>query len=442
MPTALLITLGAFALMMILVRLKVPLAAAIFAGTVALGLAFGLSIVALLGTLLAGLVAPRTVGIVVITTVLLVLSHLMREAGQLDEIVDHVKAVLRRPAVAMAAIPALIGLLPMPGGALFSAPMVAAAAGRRGGSGPRLSAINYWFRHIWEFWWPLYPGVLLALGLTGIPLETFALLQLPLGVMMAAAGLLLLRGLHPSLRTAAARPPAGAKRRLLRATSSIWLILLVWLAGVGLMRLAFGPPPAARRGGPALPAGQQWLTVAHSYGPIALGLLVSVAWTLRRNRMKPASARAALGSKQLVTLLALVAVVMMFGHLLGAVNAADGIAADLTALRVPPLVVIVALPAIAGLVTGLAIGFVGASMPIVLGIVAAMGEVPLAPYVALAYGFGHLGMMLSPLHLCQILSNQYFGAGFAPVYRRLLAAGIAQGAGVAGYFLLLRWALG
>ena len=220
-------TLGVFALILILSRLKVPLAPAIFVGAIVMGLLFGLTGTSVAGTIWAGVIQPRTIAMALITMLLLSLSVLMQHGGQLEEIVSLAGGLLRRPAVAMAALPALIGLLPMPGGALFSAPMVRSAAGDTQVDRSMLSAINYWFRHLWEHWWPLYPGVILAMGLTGSAYLPFAACQLPLGIFMVLGGLLLIYRVHPDLRIKAARPPPGTRRKLLRATSSIWVILVV-----------------------------------------------------------------------------------------------------------------------------------------------------------------------------------------------------------------------
>ena len=72
---------------------------------------------------------PQTIALVIIVVLLLMISETMRATGQMEKIVSLAKSFFRRPAVTMAALPALIGLLPMPGGALFSAPLVEAAAG-------------------------------------------------------------------------------------------------------------------------------------------------------------------------------------------------------------------------------------------------------------------------------------------------------------------------
>ena len=125
--------------------------------------------------------------------------------------------------------------------------------------------------------------------------------------------------------------------------------------------------------------------------------------------------------------------------MLAEVGAAGRIAEELERMHMPIVLVVALLPFVAGMVTGLAVGFVGTSFPIVLGLVAALGpDVSVRPYAALAYGFGHMGQMLSPLHVCHILSNRYFKTNFGPVYRHILPAAAVMGALDIAYFIALQ----
>lgn len=85
---ALLYTLGVFALILILARLKLPLALSITAGAVFIGFLFGLDSGQIALEVLAGVVQPRTIGLVVITMLLLGLSAIMQASGQFTEIVS------------------------------------------------------------------------------------------------------------------------------------------------------------------------------------------------------------------------------------------------------------------------------------------------------------------------------------------------------------------
>jgi hypothetical protein len=137
---------------------------------------------------------------------------------------------------------------------------------------------------------------------------------------------------------------------------------------------------------------------------------------------------------------ALVVSVMVFQYMLDRTEAAARMAGELQTLRVPVVAVVMILPFIAGAITGLAVGFVGTSFPILLPLVTALaGGASIMPYMALAYAFGHLGQMTSPLHLCQVVSNRYFNTPFGPVYRQFLPSALLTGALTVAYFLVLRF---
>ena len=425
-------TLGVFALILILGRLKVPLALAIIIGAVVIGLLLGLGPGQVALAAGVGAIREASIGLLVITVLQLVLSGAMQAGGQMEEIVSFARAVLRRPAAAMAALPALIGLLPMPGGAIFSAPMVESAAGKEPVGAAKLSAINYWFRHIWEHWWPLYPGVLVAMTLTGSSYGAFAATQLPLGVFMAASGLLIFRRTHPNLRASSPPPPVGTKRKLFLAGSSIWIIILMVVPASFLARLL--PKDAMPK--PTFDA-------IDKFGPIALGLLASVTWTIRRNRLGAKAMGRILLGRTIYSMVGLVVGVMVFQYMLERTGAAGGIARELRSLHVPVMLVVMFLPFIAGAVTGLAVGFVATSFPIVIPLVQALvGGGSILPHMALAYAFGHLGQMMSPLHLCQVVSNRYFNTPFGPVYRQFVPSAILTAALTVTYFLILRTVMG
>ena len=67
-------------------------------------------------------------------------------------------------------------------------------------------------------------------------------------------------------------------------------------------------------------------------------------------------------------------------------------------------------------------GFVGTAFPFVIALLHASGSglTPLAT-LSLAYGCGYVGLLLSPVHLCLLLSREYFNAPFRGVYRLLAA---------------------
>ena len=424
---ALSVTLGAFGLILLCARLRVPLGLSIVLGSAAVGLGFGLDGPQLARAAWTGATAPQTLALALVTALLLGLSVLMRESGQLTDIVTLAHRMLRRPVATMVAMPALIGLLPMPGGAIFSAPMVESASGKAEVARSLLSSINYWFRHIWEFFWPLYPGVLLAMALTHRAIPAWTALMAFGTAAMFLGGLVMLRGIPADLQARSAPPPPGTKRKLLGATGSIWMILLVWgaaylLAGLGLDRVR-----------PDTLAG-----MVLKHGPLVFGLLGSILWTVRTSRIGGAALRKAFCQPATYSLAGLIFAIMIFQRTLEAVGAPGRIAAELQGLHVPLVLVVALLPFIAGFVTGIAVGFVGTALPIVLNLAGAVDAAGAVAYVPLAYTFGHLGQMMSPIHVCQIVSNRYFGTTYGPVYRHILPSALITALLNMGYFLFLR----
>ncbi|MFH1538094.1 MAG: DUF401 family protein [bacterium] len=416
-----------FAGIVVLYRLKVPLWLVLIAVTAATGLWFGATPVEILETTAKSAVSAGTLFLCAVVVLILGFSNLMNETGVLKRIVDAFGGLLGRSMYSVAALPALIGLLPMPGGAIFSAPMVEAACGADGGQSPeQKSAVNYWFRHIWEYWWPLYPGVILASYLFGISMWHMVLLHLPLTLAAVAAGYLFI--LRPSFRGEAARAPAGNGKptgslgTVLRESASIIVVIAtIFIAGPALS--------AAGAGG-----------IAAKYWPVIFGFVLGAVWLAASGKVGAGRALKTMLTKNQLSMLLLVAGVMVFRDMLVAMDAFAGAKADLETYRVPPLVVIAALPFISGIVMGLAIGFVGASFPLVLSLMpeSAAGTELRFAYLALAYSFGYMGMMLSPVHFCLIMTKDYFKADFLGIYRWLLPPSIAViSAGVLLFFLYL-----
>ena len=113
--------------------------------------------------------------------------------------------------------------------------------------------------------------------------------------------------------------------------------------------------------------------------------------------------------------------VMIFESLLDSSGLIPLAGSELSHGNVPIALIIAFLPFLAGLVTGIAIGFAGTAFPIIVGFISA-GEISIQPMAALvlAFSMGYAGMMLSPVHLCFLLTVDYFSASFIKVYKYLL----------------------
>lgn len=196
-----------FVFLLAAIRKKWSLGNAFTGASILLGLGFGMAPAPLVLAIGHSLVQPKTLSLSLVVVLILVLSRSMEVSGQMKRLLTGFEGLVRSPRINLITFPMLIGLLPMPGGAIFSAPMVRAIGAIRGHPPEELSFVNYWFRHIWEYWWPLYPGIILVTALSGIDLWLFVAVSFPMTLVALAGGFSALRGPPPPPFPSSARNP-------------------------------------------------------------------------------------------------------------------------------------------------------------------------------------------------------------------------------------------
>jgi len=173
---------------LILLRMKVHVCFAVFAG----GLILALLVLAwstVPSLMWKSLIDYQTIRLLVIIGSALTLSRLMEEKGMLSGLAVTMESI--NPKLALHFIPAIIGLVPMPGGALVSATAARDLARRMGLSSERSTFINYWFRHIWEFSLPVYPAIIVTSVLLSVPISFLVIRLLPMTLLTILSGAVL-----------------------------------------------------------------------------------------------------------------------------------------------------------------------------------------------------------------------------------------------------------
>jgi integral membrane protein (TIGR00529 family) len=342
----------------------------------------------------------------VVVLLLLFFTEALDRTGRMERTVTALKVWLHSKKMLLAGLPALVGLLPMPGGAVFSAPLVASVDTENELGVAHKAAINYWFRHIWEYWWPLYPGVLLAITYSGLPAALFYLIQIPFTLVAAAAGyFFILRKIKTNNagRTTSGILDYGA---VFSALGPIGLLVILSVIG-SIILISKGV------------SGSLSSLIA-----MLIGLILAIVAAFLGNGSSWITSLGFFRRKNTWLMLILVIGIQIFSAVLKSPLNAPGITL-VTLMRdefinagIPILAVIVLLPFISGMVTGTAFGFVGASFPIVFALV---GQNPTlgisSATTACAYAFGYIGMMVSPIHVCFVVTCEYFETPVLGTYR-------------------------
>ena len=104
------------------------------------------------------------------------------------------------------------------------------------------------------------------------------------------------------------------------------------------------------------------------------------------------------------------------------------------------MLVIIAIPFVAGIATGITVAYVGAGFSIVLSLI---GKDPdravFLSTIVLGYGSGFVGMMLSPVHVCLVVTNEHFKTQLADSILRLSATAFGMLFLVIIYHFIIRW---
>jgi integral membrane protein (TIGR00529 family) len=383
-------------LIIVLLRRKVSMAAVMPIGALVLGIIYLTPPLQFLKAASVGVFSPKSLEMTLTLMLTMVMENVLRTSGMLTRMVSSLSAAVPDRRFVMAAMPAMIGMLPSPGGAIFSAPMVNEAAGDADITPEQKALINYWYRHIWEYVSPLYPGIILAAGITGLSTQTLFIANLPFALSVIAWGILFC--FHGMKRQENASSSAGRTHELLIFFAMISPIMLALLLVV-----IFRVNAALALGGAVMA-----LYVYHRYTPAMIF----------KNLRESVSGKA----------LFLVIGIMIFQEVLRSTGALAGISAFFAASRMPVHLLLMMIPFIAGIMTGLTVGYVGITFPLLLPLMGA--TTPSPALVALAFGSGFAGVMLSPVHLCYVLTCEYFKADIARVYHRLLLPSVCVMAAV------------
>lgn len=300
----------------------------------------------------------------------------LRTSGTLAGLVAALKRAFSSSKVTLMVMPAFLGLLPSLGGARFSAPIVDEASKDLHISADHKAAINFWFRHPFEFSNPIIPGMIMACSIAEVPYSDFVRYTAWVSVLFILLGwFVLIRPIkETSLSVTASCQDAGGPL-------DIFLSLLPVI--VTFLLVVFGGLSA-------------------SIAMAATVLLIYIVLNLLKRKVSLKSIIfGAIDRKMFLN----IGCILIFINILSETNV---LAAICTAFRAAPLplpVIIACISFVIGILTGMSQAHVAIVMPIV----AAMqtGDLTLA---SVAMVFGVAGQMLTPTHMCLVVTLDYFSA--------------------------------
>lgn len=387
----LLVSLG---LIVFLMRRGWSLGSAMFLGAAVISVFSSISFESAGHIFLMALVDQTTINLLTIILLISILGELLYRTGGLERMVKSLSYIFRDPRLLVAVLPALIGALPIPGGAIFSAPMVGSAGKTLGMDRLRMAVANIFYRHLLFLLFPLYPGMILAVELSGHSFNFFA--RFNTGILIATfifSFWYIFRGKGIKLEE--------------RSNKSFWNKLAAVLQSLAPLIIVLAA-----------------VIVFDFSLPFSLALGVMLAFFDRFPWRDEQRHDELLRRLKLIipgikwSMLFAIAGIMVFKNFILYSSAVDLLAEKFVVLGIPLVFFAAILPLLIGLAIGNQSASLGVSIPIILPMVP-LGGLP-EIYLGLIYVSSMIGYVISPVHLCLILTLEYFNVPFGLFFKNLI----------------------
>lgn len=322
----------------------------------------------------------KVISLIAIVVMIKMLAVILQETGLLQGVIDTMQKKLSYRGM-LIAIPSILGLLPVPGGALLSAPLIDVHGKMVNARKELLMAINLWYRHIWFIIFPLATPLVLLSDFSGENIFKIIGVQIPLFLFAFFIGYFFVRkagnvdikkkenkgdlkGLFPILIPVSIAMPLS----FFISTYSSFLISLP----VGIL-VAF------------------IISEKRSVNIIKKGISVSLAVAIFG--------------------------IMFLKNIIFESGITDIISSHL--IHLPVVFTIVSLSFLIGLLTAHNIAAIGILYPILSPFLDSIA------LVSLLYISSFMGYLVSPIHPCVVLTYDYFRPKFTDAYKLLIPPSIA-----------------
>lgn len=384
---------ASMAVVLIMVNKKIDMGISLATGGFILSILNGRDILHILSVMLEGILASSTLTLALTVALISYLGYAMDKFHILSRMIDYLEIVLRSAKLTILLAPTLIGTLLVTGGALMSCPVVDKLGDKLNISNDKRAAINLIFRHALYFVFPLSPTIILAAELGGFKLGDFIKTMFPMSIILYILGyLFFVRGCKEVERKKITKKEYIESIVKFLVFSSPILISLVGVLICGL--------------------------------PFYIALLIGIAdcfiiriYENKKNNLKLVDfnpikmIKAGIKPKMVTAIFG----IMIFKNIVNDIHEiTDQLYAFLENGIPVELIIIIACVMIAFSLASVQSG-VAVIFPMIL---------PLAPdydtkllYAMFIYANAFFAYYISPLHLCQVLTLEYFGVNIKQLFK-------------------------
>jgi len=323
--------------------------------------------------------------LVIIVILIKIFAVVLEETGQISLVIENLKRVIPERGM-LAIIPFIFGLLPVPGGALLSAPMVDSEGRRLGVSNEGKTFLNLWFRHIGFLIFPLATALVVMSQISGININRLIVMQTPIFVVSVIVGSFYVIKLSKKRE----KEEIVKKKGVILETLINFAPLLVTIVLTMTLSLFIN------------------LNISFLIS-LPSGIILSLIIYKGRNKVqfvkKGFSASIGLA----------VFGIMLYKNVANVSGVAEIVAKYLQHTSMPAMLIIPVLSFSIGVLTAHNMAAIALAYPMLYPIIG--NDIRL---VSLLYISSFMGYLISPLHLCVVVSYEYFKPKFVELYKLML----------------------
>ncbi|UCD13859.1 MAG: DUF401 family protein [Thermoplasmatales archaeon] len=386
----------AFITMIILIRKKFNFGLSIIIGAIIIGF-FSLQTIDLIDIPKAIIEASiysfetqqiytETLELAILMTLIFALAKSMQETGAITKLIDSLRTFFSKGGT-LGVIPAVYGLMPVPGGALFSVPLIDKEGDKFGLNKNQKNYLNVWFRHIWFPIYPISAAMILLCSekFANINIYNLVVLNIPAFILMIIIGMIVLKKVIK-------KAPSTTKQKK-NFQGLVYLIPpLVPILVYALLQ--FFDIPRTRS-----------FIIGVFLGLLLLYLMVKLTSKEYTKILK----------KSLTWKFALAIFgIIIFRQMIEVSGATAIIVEGINSIAIPSILLIILIPLFLGTVTGYNLGAIALSYPIIASLQGDLGAVSFASIIFMSSLAGYL---ISPIHLCNVVSSEYLKTDTTRMYR-------------------------
>jgi len=341
-------------------------------------------------------IVTETIELALLMTLIYILAKCMQETGAITKLVESLRTFFSQGGI-LGVIPAIYGLMPVPGGALFSAPLIDKEGDKYNLDKNQKNFLNVWFRHIWFPIFPISSAMILicSVKFSNIPIETLLIANLPAFFASVIIGFVFLRRF---LRNIPKNVEASPKkyRGLIYLLPPTIPLLFYPLKFVGLSET-------------------RCFLIGVSVSLLLLFFLLKIETRTYLGVMK----------KSLTWNLALAIFgIMIFREMIKVSGTPLLITEMMSNLAFPAVAMVILIPFLLGTLTGYNLGAVALSFPLVEPFFPFAG-LTIVGLVSIIFMSSLIGYLISPIHLCNVLSSDYLKTDTTRMYKKFIPAALS-----------------